>query len=210
MKKLLVALSLCLASCTAAIPGPQVAAQGDVTDSVVALVDDYGQPYCSGVIIDEGILTAAHCVEDELYVLVGMPHADEDGRWERAFRVLVIRSNAESDVAILQFETPGYQRLHVAASNPRVGEGVLAIGHPMGLTYVVNRGYVSRGVDSGNRFFLHNAGCLFGMSGGPVVNEAGEVLGVNSFLIGTPMGIADSFGGATSTSAVQEFLNDSR
>lgn len=65
------------------------------------------------------------------------------------------------------------------------GDTVIAIGHPYGLNYTATQGVVSRSqrLHQGLRYIQIDAAINPGNSGGPLVNEAGEIVGVNTFII---------------------------
>ncbi|MBL7717945.1 MAG: trypsin-like peptidase domain-containing protein [Flavipsychrobacter sp.] len=65
------------------------------------------------------------------------------------------------------------------------GDTVLAIGHPYGLNYTATQGVISRvdRVQNGIKYIQVDAAINPGNSGGPLVNIAGEVVGVNTFII---------------------------
>lgn len=171
-----------------------------VLEATVALVHDNGRPFCTGAFVDgDLVVTAAHCVDDEDEVLVAF-REDLDERHGRrftsAFRFDVLSVNATQDVAVLQPRTsrlPAHQTLSVAVAAPRAGEGVIVVGHPLGLTYTVTHGLVSspsRWEDNPDGSVQHwmqiSAPVFFGNSGGPVVNRRGQLVGVTSFLAMTP------------------------
>src|SRR5206468_983899 len=92
------------------------------------------------------------------------------------------------DLALLKLDgVKGLPTLAMADSNRvRVGEFVLALGHPFGLEHTVSFGIVSRKgapltvAAPGFDFIQTDAAINPGNSGGPLVNMAGEVVGVNS------------------------------
>ncbi|HVQ74544.1 MAG TPA: trypsin-like peptidase domain-containing protein [Candidatus Binatia bacterium] len=136
----------------------------------------------SGFIIREDgyIVTNAHVVEGaeriEVKLFTGKRHmARVVGRDER------------TDLALLKIDTTGLPVALLGDSNRiRVGEFVLALGNPFGLEQTVSFGIVSRKgapLDSaavGFDFVQTDAAVNPGNSGGPLVNMAGEVVGVNS------------------------------
>lgn len=69
--------------------------------------------------------------------------------------------------------------------NMKDGDKVLAIGHPYGLNYTATQGVISKvdRIRDGLKFIQIDAAINPGNSGGPLVNNAGEVVGVNSFII---------------------------
>jgi serine protease Do len=137
----------------------------------------------SGFIIERTgvIVTNAHVVEGASTVQVRL----FDGR---RYSAKVIGRDNRVDLALLKFDAPGdLATLPFADSNHvRVGELVLALGHPFGLEHSVSFGIVSRKgapltvAAPGFDFIQTDAAINPGNSGGPLVNMAGEVVGVNS------------------------------
>ena len=137
----------------------------------------------SGFIIDpEGVIvTNAHVVEDVNTAQVRL----FDGR---RFTGKVIGRDSRVDLALLKLDgVKGLPTLTMADSNRvRVGEFVLALGHPFGLEHTVSFGIVSRKgapltvAAPGFDFIQTDAAINPGNSGGPLVNMAGQVIGVNS------------------------------
>jgi serine protease Do len=137
----------------------------------------------SGFVVDRTgvIVTNAHVVEGASSVHVRF----FDGR---RFSAKVIGRDNRVDLALLRVEGAGdLTPLPFADSNRvRVGELVLALGHPFGLEHSVSFGIVSRKgaplmvATPGFDFIQTDAAINPGNSGGPLVNMAGEVVGVNS------------------------------
>src|SRR5256885_4880002 len=137
----------------------------------------------SGFIIDPSglIVTNAHVVESAGQIQVRL----EDGR---RFTASVVGRDARVDLALLKID--GASRLTVLplgdSNRLRVGELVLALGNPFGLEQSVSFGIVSRKgaplnvAAPGFDFIQTDAAINPGNSGGPLVNMAGEVVGVNS------------------------------
>jgi len=101
-----------------------------------------------------------------------------------------IGSDPNVDVAVLQLKAPeggqlpALQPLSFGDSEAvRVGEMVLAVGNPFGLSETVTRGIISAKQrelsDGANEYFQVDAVINPGNSGGPLVNVRGEVIGVN-------------------------------
>jgi serine protease Do len=136
----------------------------------------------SGFLIDrEGfILTNHHVIDAAQRITVTMA----DGR---SFRGQVVGSDPAIDVALLKIEAEG--RLPEAplgnSDQLRVGEWVCAIGNPLGYVHSVTVGVVSfigrklfdKSLDD---YIQTDAAINFGNSGGPLINSAGEVVGINS------------------------------
>ena len=134
------------------------------------------------VVAPEGlIVTNAHVVEAADWIQVRLA----DGR---RFSGKVIGRDNRVDLALVKIDgVENLPTLRFADSNRvRVGEFVLALGHPFGLEQTVSFGIVSRkgspisAAASSFDFIQTDAAINPGNSGGPLVNMAGEVVGVNS------------------------------
>jgi serine protease Do len=146
----------------------------------------------SGFIIDaQGhILTNTHVVADASRLTVRMV----DGR---EYSASVVGSDISTDVAVIRIEPRAGEALPVAPLGDsdalRVGDWVLALGNPLGLTFTVTAGIVSaQGRSTGARdrttleaFIQTDAVINPGNSGGPLVDLAGRVVGVNSAIFGS-------------------------
>jgi len=148
--------------------------------------DNPGEPRRSSgsgfVIAPEGlIVTNAHVVENADWIQVRL----SDGR---RFGGKVVGRDTRVDLALVKIEgARDLPTLRFADSNRvRVGEFVLALGHPFGLEQTVSFGIVSRkgrpltAAAAGFDYIQTDAAINPGNSGGPLVNMAGEVVGVNS------------------------------
>jgi serine protease Do len=137
----------------------------------------------SGFVIDSGglIVTNAHVIEGADWIQV----RTFDGR---RFTATVLGRDARVDLAVVKIE--GATSLPVLtfgdANRLRVGEFVMALGHPFGLEHSVSFGIVSRKgapltvAAPGFDFIQTDAAINPGNSGGPLVNMAGEVVGINT------------------------------
>ena len=140
----------------------------------------------SGFVInkDGTILTNYHVVENAVKVTVSFEHG-------KAVEAKVIGKDPSNDLAVLRIPTEGVT-LHPVklgdSSKAQVGDPVLAIGNPFGLERTLTTGVVSalqRQITSPNGFTISNviqtdAPINPGNSGGPLLNGAGEVIGINS------------------------------
>ncbi len=143
----------------------------------------------SGFIVDKAgyIITNFHVVEKADTINVSLASGDE-------YRAKVIGKDEGTDIAILKVEAK--KDLPVAklgnSDGMTQGDWVLAIGSPFGLEQTVTAGIISATGRSGSRYqrFLQtDAAINQGNSGGPLVNMAGEVIGVNTaILTSSPMG----------------------
>lgn len=91
--------------------------------------------------------------------------------------------NENADIAVLKIEGT-FDRIRFGDSdNVKVGEKVIAVGSPAGLDFTVTQGIVSavnRKDDIGNTYIQIDVPINPGNSGGPLVNAAGEVIGVTT------------------------------
>ncbi|PYO25942.1 MAG: hypothetical protein DMD85_01655 [Candidatus Rokuibacteriota bacterium] len=136
----------------------------------------------SGFVIDPNglIVTNAHVVEQAEWIQVRLA----DGR---RFNGRTVGLDSRVDLALVRIDASGLPVLPLGDSNRmRVGEFVLALGHPFGLEQSVSFGIVSRKgapltvAAPGFDFIQTDAAINPGNSGGPLVNMAGQVIGVNS------------------------------
>jgi serine protease Do len=136
----------------------------------------------SGFVIrqDGYLVTNAHVVSDAERIQVKL----FDGK---RFEGRLIGHDDRVDLALVKIEATGLPVAELGNSNAlRVGEFVLALGHPFGLEQTVSFGIVSRKgapllvAAPGFDFIQTDAAVNPGNSGGPLVNMAGEVVGINS------------------------------
>ena len=136
----------------------------------------------SGFLIrqDGYLMTNEHVVADADLIQVKLA----DGR---RFDGRLVGKDERVDLALVKIETTGLPVAALGDSNRlRVGEFVLALGHPFGLEQTVSLGIVSRKgaplkvAAPGFDFIQTDAAVNPGNSGGPLVNMAGEVVGINS------------------------------
>ncbi len=142
----------------------------------------------SGVIVDEAgyIITNSHVIEAATEIIVQL----SDGREVRNARV--VGTDPLSDIAVLQIEADGLLAAPWGDSDAiEVGDPVVAIGNPFGLTRTVTAGIISaKGRRSIIRdltyedFLQTDAAVNPGNSGGPLVNLRGEVVGINTAISG--------------------------
>jgi serine protease Do len=126
------------------------------------------------------ILTNSHVVEHAERIRVTF----QDGR---EFDATVTGRDPRSDVAVIEINTGGLPALRLADSAAlEVGEWVIAIGNPFGLSHTLTVGVVSAkgrtsvGISDYEDFIQTDAAINPGNSGGPLVNLDGEVVGINT------------------------------
>jgi Do/DeqQ family serine protease len=141
----------------------------------------------SGVIIDAEkgyVVTNNHVVDNADEILVKLT----DGRELVAKK---LGADEQSDIALLQIDAERLTDVKVANSNElRVGDFVVAIGNPFGLSQTVTSGIVSAlgrsGLNIGGYedFIQTDAAINRGNSGGALVNLRGELVGINTAIFG--------------------------
>ncbi|KMZ12569.1 HtrA protease/chaperone protein [Candidatus Burkholderia humilis] len=133
----------------------------------------------SGFILstDGYVMTNAHVVDDADTIYVTLTD-------EREFKARLVGVDERTDVAVVKISAANLPAITIGDSNKvRVGEWVLAIGSPFGLDNTVTAGIVSaKGRDTGDYlpFIQTDVAVNPGNSGGPLINMAGEVIGINS------------------------------
>ncbi|MFQ5777192.1 MAG: Do family serine endopeptidase [Terriglobia bacterium] len=139
----------------------------------------------SGVIVDQKgyILTNLHVVADADVIEVRLPDDNKE------YRAEVVGQDSETDLAVIKIDA-GRPVPYAKLGNSdaaQVGDWVLAIGSPFGLKSTVTAGIISyKGREGGQqfqRFLQTDAAINRGNSGGPLVNLAGEVIGINTAIM---------------------------
>ena len=140
----------------------------------------------SGIIYDADghVLTNNHVIDGNREVRVRLPD-------EREYIAALVGADPETDLALLKIAASDLHPLQFGDSDAvEVGDWVLAVGAPFGLTHSVTHGIISaRGrtnINTGDRqivyqdFLQTDAAINPGNSGGPLLNMRGEVIGVNT------------------------------
>jgi serine protease Do len=140
----------------------------------------------SGFIIssDGYILTNNHMVGGAETVTVHLLNG-------RDAKAKVIGADAETDVAVIKIEESNLPCIELADSDAlEVGEWVIAIGNPFGLSHTVTAGIVSAkgrsqiGIADYEDLIQTDAAINLGNSGGPLLNLDGQAVGINTAIIG--------------------------
>ncbi|MFA6037906.1 MAG: Do family serine endopeptidase [Legionellales bacterium] len=140
----------------------------------------------SGVIVDSDkgyILTNFHVVQGAEEVMITL----SDGR---NFPAKFIGGDPESDVAVVQIQAEKLNSIALGDSDTlHVGDFVLAIGNPFGLSQSVSSGIISAlgrtdlGLEGYEDFIQTDAAINMGNSGGALINIRGELIGINTAIL---------------------------
>jgi serine protease Do len=146
----------------------------------------------SGFIIDPSglVVTNNHVVENAVSIRVRL----KDGR---SFDADVVGRDAPTDVALIRLKgkVAGLPSVKLGNSDAmRVGDWAVAIGNPFGLASSVSLGIISArarsiGASNYDDFLQTDAAINPGNSGGPLFNMRGEVIGMNTAIVGGGAGI---------------------
>ena len=175
----------------------------------------------TGVIINEkgDVLTCAHVIhlrnfkerilgvqECSPYTTIGIYTGKKiikiDGK--------VIAINFDKDLAVIRLagKVHTHRFVHISGSNfIRIGDPVVAIGHPFGLLWTVTNGIISQIRLNG---FLIQTNTVInpGNSGGPLFNSRGQLIGINEAILPQPFFVGQGF--AISVKTIKEFLNENK
>jgi S1-C subfamily serine protease len=167
----------------------------------------------SGSIIDAKghILTNHHVVADARRLEVTLA---DGSKWPAK----LVGSDPDNDLAIIKTDAPK-EKLKVIpmgdSKSLKIGQKVLAIGNPFGLERTLTTGVVSslgRTIQSEGGFFIEDviqtdAAINPGNSGGPLLNSAGEIIGINSAII-SPTGASVGIGFAIPVNTAKRVAPD--
>ena len=164
----------------------------------VALRGRSGPALGSGVVwqADGLIVTNAHVVRDQRPIVATASSGEVEGR--------VLAVDSRRDLALLSIEAPGLRAAPIGdVESLRPGSLVLALGHPMGVANAMSLGVVHavttrRGMP---RYIASDLRLAPGNSGGPLVDSAGRVMGINAMIMG-------GLGVAIPSSVVRSFLHE--
>lgn len=163
----------------------------------------------SGVIVDAGkgyVVTNYHVIKDAQQILVTLKD-------RRQFQAKLVGTDPGTDIALLKIEAKNLQALRLGDSDLlNVGDFVVAIGNPFGLGQTVTSGIVSALGRSGldiegyEDFIQTDASINPGNSGGALINLKGELIGINTAIIG-PSGANVGIGFAVPSMMVKAVLD---
>tara|TARA_Y100001936_G_scaffold250469_1_gene303331 strand:- start:3428 stop:4828 length:1401 start_codon:yes stop_codon:yes gene_type:complete len=149
----------------------------------------------SGFIIDKKgiVITNNHVIQGADDIIVSV-------NGDKEYKAKIIGTDPLSDIAVLQIETQD-KFLPVSfgdSDNARIGDWVLAIGNPYGFGGTVTAGIISArnrniGLSRYEDFIQTDASINSGNSGGPLFNMDGDVIGINTAILGQSGSIGIGF-----------------
>ena len=163
----------------------------------------------SGVIVDASrgyILTNHHVIKEAEQVVVTLKD-------RRQFQAKLIGTDPGTDIAVLQIPAQNLSAIKLGDSDQlQVGDYVIAIGNPFGIGQTVTSGIVSAlgrsglNIEGYEDFIQTDASINPGNSGGALVNLRGELVGINSAIIG-PAGGNVGIGFAVPSNMARAVMN---
>ncbi|MGH8296916.1 MAG: S1C family serine protease [Steroidobacteraceae bacterium] len=163
----------------------------------------------SGVIVDKSghIVTNYHVIANAGAIRVQLA----DGRIAQP---QVVGVDPDTDLAVLKINLPNLPVIPFGRSDDlRVGDVVLAIGDPLGLSQTVTHGIVSAtarghlGITTFEDFIQTDAPINFGNSGGALVDSSGALIGINTAIVAKSLGV-EGIGFAIPVDMVRGVLHD--
>lgn len=227
----LLTLCLLACSARPTILQPPTAYKRLVTNTVALVwydeEDKVNRPLCSGTWVSETeVLTADHCVkavaedQDVTTDKAQMHYVLENevlgfGKEPSSIHLMTVeKEDAKHDLALLKIfprDIPKHTFVKIADKDPEVGDRVWDVSTPVGNYFSYAEGYIARVWDSygfsdddripGQILQVANTGIWSGSSGSGLINERGELIGVNDFH--TRMPATNFFIGVAS---IREFL----
>jgi len=139
------------------------------------------------------LITSDGYVVTNRHVLLGARVANIHTYDGGVYVAVLIGHHEEMDLALLKVEG-SFNELEIGDSGDvRIGEKVIAIGNPLGLSFTATEGIISArdraGINGKPYYFQTDVSLNPGNSGGPLINTKGEVIGINNFKVSGSEGI---------------------
>jgi hypothetical protein len=221
-------LAACASLCSSSANADDIAAAARGVVRVIVVAQDYSNEDNSSVVFGSGFAISPHRVITNAHVIEAArnPYADSvvavvPAEGKRALPGQIVAYDETRDLAILDVGTTRLEPLTIYAGPVAAGERSAALGYPGNVDLATARsiydlitpsspvrseGNISseRSVD-GLPAFLHTAAIARGNSGGPLVDDCGRVLGVNTYVTNSGSGDAP-FGFAVVSQELMSFL----
>lgn len=170
----------------------------DIYESVFVVYS--GNSLGSGFAIGKNcVITNAHVIENPRDIVIKTYSGKE-------YTANLLGINSEQDIAVLGVTEVEFEYLTVTSSyNIKTGDDIYAIGAPKSMAYTLTKGVVSaknREI-GGNEYIQIDAAINEGNSGGPLLNDSGQVVGINTLKMTDSEGI----GLAIPMEVVKKYLN---
>ncbi|MEZ4948989.1 MAG: trypsin-like peptidase domain-containing protein [Saprospiraceae bacterium] len=151
------------------------------------------------------IVTNEHVVRDNKEVIIDGEHLEKS-------LTRVLFTDIKYDIAFVEVPK-GLKLPKVELQNGKAskeGEPVIAIGHPFGLKYTATQGIISNTnhIQEDIQYLQHDAALNPGNSGGPLVNKAGEIIGVNTFIVRNGQNIGFSLPSHYLQKTIEDYLQN--
>jgi serine protease Do len=162
----------------------------DVAQGTGFLITDNGY-----IVTNAHVLSGAHYAN--IYTYDGSKHSAD-----------LIGYDLNMDIALLKIDGSFNKLVLGDSDNVKIGEKVIAIGNPLGLSFTATEGIISARDRTGSNnlqyYFQTDVSLNPGNSGGPLINTAGEVIGINNFKISG----AENIGFALESKYIEQAVND--
>jgi serine protease Do len=163
----------------------------------------------SGVVVspDGYILTNNHVVDGATDVRITFSN-------KRQLQAKIVGTDSKTDIAVLKVEGTGYPAITIGdSSKVQVGDYALAVGNPFGVGQTVTMGIVSAmnrgnlGIEDYEDFIQTDAPINPGNSGGALVNDRGELIGINTAIISHGSGGSQGIGFAVPVNLARQVMD---
>jgi serine protease Do len=163
----------------------------------------------SGVIVSpEGyILTNNHVVDGATDIKVTLSD-------KREFQARIVGTDPKTDIAVLKIQAPNLVPLTIGdSSKVEVGDVAIAVGDPFGVGQTVTKGIISAkgrdglGIEDYEDFLQTDAPINPGNSGGALVNDRGELIGINTAIISHGSGGSQGIGFAVPSNLARQVMD---
>jgi len=163
----------------------------------------------SGIIVSpEGyILTNNHVVDGATDVRITLSD-------KREFKARIVGADPKTDVAVLKIDAKNLTPITIGdSSKVQVGDVALAIGNPFGVGQTVTKGIISAtgrgglGIEDYEDFLQTDAPINPGNSGGALINDRGELVGINTAIISHGSGGSQGIGFAVPTNLARSVMD---